>query len=114
MFATYRENAPVLSEQLVAHGMPTQHTLIGFTDETENRYSYPRGIASIPTPPSGSPYTNYDGVPEAVYIAGGTVSQVAKNSVNLFTTTNVTVWLEPGESVTVTYSSTPSMFKDRK
>jgi len=27
MFATYRENAPVLSEQLVAHGMPTQHTL---------------------------------------------------------------------------------------
>jgi len=39
---------------------------------------------------------------------------VAKNSVNLFTTTNVTVWLEPGESVTVTYSSTPSMFKDRK
>jgi len=37
-----------------------------------------------------------------------------RNGVTLFTTTNVTVWLEPGESATVTYSSTPSMFKDRK
>ena len=95
--------------------MPTQHTLIGFTDETGNRYAYPQGIAKItPTPPSGSPYTNNDGVPEAIYIVGGTVSHVKKDSLNLFATTNVTVWLEPGESVTLTYSSAPSMFKDRK
>ncbi len=94
--------------------MPKQHTLIGFTDESGNRYAYPQGIAPITTPPSGSPYTNNDGVPEAIYIVGGTISHVKKNSTNLFTTTNVTVWLEPGESVTITYSSAPSMFRDRK
>lgn len=101
--------------QLVAYGlMPTQHTLIGFTDEAGNRYAYPQGIGTIPVGTSPVTYVNNDGVPEVVYIVGGIVSQVAKNAVNLFTTTNVTVWLEPGESVTVTYSTTPSMFKDRK
>ena len=99
--------------------MPTQHTLIGFTDEAGNRYAYPQGIAQItglptPAPTASFTYPNNDGVSEAVYIVGGAVSQVVKNGVTLFTTTNVTVWLEPGESITVTYSSNPSMFKDRK
>ena len=113
----YYGSGPNWLNQLIAQAplyMPTQHRLIGLTDESSTLYSYPQGIASIPTPASGTPYQNIDGVSEAVYIAGGTVSQVAKNGVTLFTTTNVTVWLEPGESVTVTYSSAPSMFKDRK
>ena len=72
------------------------------------------GVAPITVGISPFTYVNNDSVPEAIYIFGGRVNQVAKNSVNLFTTTNVTVWLEPGESVTISYSSTPSMTKDRK
>ena len=72
------------------------------------------GVAPIPVTASPFTYVNTDSVPEAVYIFGGSVNQVAKNSINLFTNTNVTVWLEPDESVTVSYSTTPSMAKDRK
>jgi len=111
----YYGSGPNWLNQLVAQGlMPTQHTLIGLTDETGKQYAYTQGIASIPTPASGTAYQNVDGVSEAVYIVGGALNQVVKNGVTLFTTTNVTVWLEPGESVTVTYSSAPTMFADRK
>ena len=111
----YCGSGPNWLNQLVAQGlMPTQHTLIGLTDETGKQYAYTQGIASIPTPASGTAYQNVDGVSEAVYIVGGALNQVVKNGVTLFTTTNVTVWLEPGESVTVTYSSAPTMFADRK
>src|SRR5207253_11032066 len=72
------------------------------------------GVAPIPVTASPFTYVNTDSVPEAVYIFGGSVNQVAKNSINLFTNTNVTVWLEPDESVTVSYSMTPSMAKDKK
>ncbi len=64
---------------------------------------------------SGSPFTYTAGTtPEAVYVSGGTVSAIAKNSVNLFVATGASVWLEPGEAMTVTYSSIPTMIKDRK
>ena len=94
--------------------MPPNVILSELTDLSGNRYFRARGIASVPVSVSPFTYTNDDNVPEAIYIVGGTVSQVAKNSVNLFTVTNVTVWLEPGESVTVTYGSIPAMFRDRK
>ena len=94
--------------------MPPNVILTDLTDLSGNRYYSAQGIASISVGSSPFTYTNNDNVHEAIYIVGGTVSQVSKNSTNLFTTTNVTVWLEPGESVTVTYSSGPSMFKDRK
>lgn len=74
----------------------------------------PQGINAITVTASPFTYTNADRVREAVYIFGGTVSQVAKNSVNLFTATNCTVWLEPEEAVTVTYSVAPTMKADRK
>jgi hypothetical protein len=93
--------------------MPSGLILRELTDLTGKKYSV-RGIASITVTGSPFTYTNNDYVPEAIYIVGGTVSQISKNSVNLFTTSNVTVWLEPGESVTVTYSATPSMAKDMK
>ena len=74
----------------------------------------PQGVASITVGASPFTYTNADSVPEMVYIQGGTVSAVAKDSVTIFATTNVSVWLEPGEAVTVTYSAAPTMKKDRK
>lgn len=52
---------------------------------------------------------------EAIYIAGGVVSGVERNGgQNMFSTTNVTVLLNPHETVTVTYSSAPTMTADRK
>jgi len=74
----------------------------------------PQGVATITVTASPFTYTNNDSVPEAVYIDAGTVSAIAKNSITVYTSTGKMVWLEPGEAVTVTYSSTPTMNKDRK
>ena len=80
----------------------------------QNAGLQPQGVATITVGASPFTYTNDDFVPELVYIRGGTVSQVAKNANNIFQTTNVGVWLDPGEAVEVTYSVIPAMFKDRK
>jgi hypothetical protein len=73
----------------------------------------PQGVAAITV--TASPFTYTAGAtPENVSISGGTVSIIAKNSITLFATTNQDVWLEPGESVTVTYSAAPTMNTDRK
>lgn len=74
----------------------------------------PQGGQSISVTASPFTYTNADSQTEAIYISAGTVSNVSKNSLTIFTSTNCTVVLEPGESVVVTYSSTPTMIKDRK
>jgi parallel beta-helix repeat protein len=74
----------------------------------------PQGAAAISMTASPFTYTNTDGVSEAVYIRGGTISDVSKNSRTIFTATGCTVWLEPNESVVVTYSSAPTIEKDRK
>jgi len=81
----------------------------------------PQGVAAISVGASPFTYTNNDGVPEAIYItpgSGGTISQIAKNSVNLLNANlagQATVWLEPGEAVIVTYATaTAVMNKDRK
>lgn len=74
----------------------------------------PQGVAAITVGASPFTYTNQDSVSEAIYIVAGTVSQVVKNGITIFVATGCTVWLEPNEAVTVTYSSAPSMWKDRK
>lgn len=62
-----------------------------------------------------SPYTYTAGASaEALYITGGTVSAIVKNAVTVFTSTPATIFLEPNESLTVTYSSAPTMNKDVK
>jgi hypothetical protein len=43
-----------------------------------------------------------------VAVSGGVVSSVKRNSATLFVTTNVTVILEPGDSITLNYSTAPS------
>lgn len=74
----------------------------------------PLGVASMTTPASGSTYTNNDMVPEVINIFGGSVSNVSKNGTQISNTSNVQVWLDPGESIVVTYSSAPTMVKDRR
>lgn len=79
----------------------------------DNQGHNPLGAASIT--PGASPYTYTAGSsPEAVHITGGVVTAIAKNSVTLSSSTGLTVLLGPNESVTVTYSSAPTMVKDRK
>jgi hypothetical protein len=79
-----------------------------------NRNFNPQGTASITVTASPFTYTNNDNVPENVHIRSGTVSVIAKNGRTIFVNTDQTVWLEPQEAVTVTYSSAPTMEKDRK
>ena len=73
----------------------------------------PQGIATIPVGGSPFTYTNQDGVPEAVYITGGVVSEISKGGAVIFTSTPATVWLEPDESVIVAHLDPPQMLKDR-
>ncbi len=72
------------------------------------------GVSAISVGASPFTYTNNDFTPEAVYISGGTVSNISKDSMTIFQGTPATVWLEPGESVTVTYGVAPTVTKDRK
>jgi hypothetical protein len=58
-------------------------------------------------PASGTAVANTTGQVAEVSINGGTVSLVRRNSVSLFTTTNVTVILEPGDSITLNYTVAP-------
>jgi hypothetical protein len=76
-------------------------------------YFEPLGVAAISV--GASPFTHTAGdTPEVIYIRGGTVSDVSKNSITIFAATNCTVHLGPGESVVVTYSVLPTMNRDRK
>ncbi len=74
----------------------------------------PQGLAPIAVGDSPFTYVNRDGVPEAVYIAGGTVSEISKDGTVLFTSSPATVWLDPDESVTLTHLDPPQMLKDRR
>jgi hypothetical protein len=64
-------------------------------------------VSTPSMPDSGSAYRNSTGQVVMVAISGGAVSLVRRNAMRLFATTNVTVILEPGDSITVTYSATP-------
>ncbi len=83
----------------------------------------PQGAMSVPAiGPSPFTYTNRDSVSEAIYVRGGSVSDISRlppapstaPPTTIFTGTPATVWLDPGESVVVTYSTAPTMIKDMK
>jgi Right handed beta helix region len=78
-----------------------------------NKGYNPLGAAAVT--PAASPWTYTAGnTPEVLYLTGGTVSAVAKNSITLAAATPATVTLDPGETVTVTYSVVPTANTDRK
>lgn len=72
----------------------------------------PQGPASITV--GASPFTYTGGpTPEMIYISGGTVSLITKAGTTLFTSTDKSIRLEPNQAIIVTYSSAPTMNKDR-
>lgn len=76
----------------------------------DNRGYNPVGISSITV--GGSPFTYTAGAsPETVYVSGGTVSNITKDG-NDFGITSGAFELEPYESIVVTYSAAPTMYKD--
>jgi parallel beta-helix repeat protein len=106
-------NNNVISGNLLS-GNSTQLGQAGDTNTIaiNNKGHNPQGIAAISV--GASPFTYTAGsTPEMVYISGGTVTAVSKSSSTLFIQSNVNVRLEPHQSVTVTYTSTPTMVKDR-
>lgn len=77
-----------------------------------NKGYNPLGASSVS--PGASPWTYTAGnTPETLYLTGGTVSSVAKNSQTLATASPTQVQLAPGEAVVVTYSVAPTAFKDQ-
>ena len=67
-------------------------------------------INNVPTPSlpaSGTTYPNTTGQTVQVTINGGSVSLVQRNGAGLFTQTGVTVILEPGDTIAVTYGVAP-------
>jgi len=90
---------------------------LGTTSIVEDNIGYnPQGPASITV--TASPFTYTAGSsPEVVYILGGTVSLIVKSGTTLATGTSATmpvsVRLEANQAVVVTYSSAPTMNKDR-
>lgn len=65
-------------------------------------------VSTPGVPTSGTAYTNTSGQIAMVAVSGGAVSAVKRNSATLFTTTNVTVILEPGDTITLNYTTAPS------
>lgn len=79
---------------------------------------YTPGSGNVGAPPTSitpgsSPYTytNNDNFDETLFITGGTVSSITYNSTEISTSTDYSVLLRHGDSVVVTYSSAPSMYK---
>jgi hypothetical protein len=64
-------------------------------------------VSTPAVPASGTAVTNSTGQVAQVTVSGGTVSLVKHNGASLFATTNVTVILEPGDTITITYTAAP-------
>lgn len=85
----------------------------GFTYERNKGYQ-PLGIVTQALPGTNNPITNTDPWTNIYYVRAGTISNVTKNGQSIATTTNFSVTLQPGESFTMTYSSNPTVWKDRR
>lgn len=74
----------------------------------------PVGISAITV--TASPFTYQAGfTPETVYIVGGTVSNVTRSGSSLVSSSHdYQIQLEPKQSVVVTYSVAPTMYRDIK
>lgn len=73
----------------------------------------PVGVAAVSTAGWTSPHTYTAGpTPEVIYLTGGTVSDIKSGSVTVAAATPATVSLAPNASMTVTYTSVPTVVKD--
>lgn len=74
---------------------------------------YPPSAAQF-IPVGASPFTYTAGpTPETVFVNGGTVSLIAVNGTGMLEDSNHAIALSPNHSLTVTYSSAPSMVSTR-
>lgn len=98
-------------------GCPTPYAFVaaqfaGTSQILNNKGYNPQGPAAITV--TASPFTYTAGLtPEVVYVAGGTVTSLVKNSINLQVTSGQ-VELAANEALVVTYSVAPTMAKDRR
>ncbi|HEV2268706.1 MAG TPA: hypothetical protein VGR92_04540 [Steroidobacteraceae bacterium] len=76
---------------------------VGVWLETPN-YNH---VSTPSVPASGTAYSNTTGQVVEVTMNAGSVSYVQRNGVGLFTHSDVTVILEPGDTITLTYTSAP-------
>jgi hypothetical protein len=108
--ATYGINATAGSGNKFINVNNAIGALTSFMPSSTGVWLETPNIDNVPTqsvPASTTPYTNTTGQVVMVAISGGAVSLVKRNGAGLFTTTNVTVILEPGDSITLTYSAAP-------
>lgn len=83
----------------------------GVNKKIANNIGTPKGTGASITV-GASPFTYTAGAyPETVYVTGGTVSLIVTQGVSVFADTEKTIPLGAGESVQVTYSSIPFMYK---
>jgi hypothetical protein len=78
----------------------------------------PLGAVAMVAPASGTAYVNNDGVAEIIHIDGGAVTTIVKDGVILYNFAGAAarcgIPLEPGESLTINYTTAPTCTKDRK
>ena len=104
-------NNTFVDNTLVGNTNQVTNDGLGSNNILRNNLGYnPVGISSISV--GASPFTYTAGAsPESVYVSGGTVTSITKSG-NNFGLINGTFNLEPYESIIVTYSGTPTMYKD--
>ena len=110
--ATYGINATAgsgnkfinVNNAIVGAGTSFMPNSVGVWLETPNF----NNVSTPAVPASGTARTNTTGQKVMVAVSGGSVSLVQRNSTGLFAATNVTVILEPGDSITLTYTAAPS------
>ncbi|HIJ97797.1 TPA: right-handed parallel beta-helix repeat-containing protein [archaeon] len=93
------------------NGNPLIATVGNLTKVFNNPGYNPVGQSSITVGSSPFTYTASAST-ENIYISGGVVTVIAKIGTTIFQNTNHTVRLQPNETMTVTYSSAPTMIKD--
>ena len=71
-------------------------------------------IQTIPTPVSGKETVNMKSMTVILYIRDGIITTVKKNGITVFTTTNVTIELSPGDRYILIYIIPPVVIEDIK
>lgn len=104
---------------VIADNIVTGNTTIGIADggtgtqaHVVNNQGYNGASNVVSLTVGGSPYTyTCSHSPETIYIQGGTGLGVDVDSQTIFTTTGVTVQLQPSEQMTITYATIPTILK---
>lgn len=89
------------------NGIPAGHTFMPNAVGVWLEAPTINNVSTPSVPASGTAYTNTTGQVVEVTMNAGSVSLVQRNGVGLFTHSDVTVILEPGDTITLTYASAP-------